>query len=88
MKHHNTLIERYLSWNISQHIIARNKNGHIIIIIAKQIQGGEGRGIAVYQGPELRIYLSNPITGCKAPARRTSFFILGEEWTKLPITPT
>jgi len=51
MKHHNTLIEIYLSWNISQNIIARNKNGHIIIIIANQIQGGEGRGIAVYQGP-------------------------------------
>lgn len=33
-------------------------------------------------------HLNNPMTGCRAPARRTSFFIFGEEWTKFPITPT
>ena len=31
--------------------------------------------------------LKRPITGCKAPASRTSFFILVAEWTKFPITP-
>lgn len=36
----------------------------------------------------LGMHLSNPITGCKAPARRTSFFMFGEEWTRFPITPT
>jgi len=41
-----------------------------------------------FPGCEVRIYLSNPMTGCRAPARRTSFFILGEEWTRFPITPT
>jgi hypothetical protein len=33
-------------------------------------------------------YLNNPITGCSAPALRTSFLMLGDEWTKFPITPT
>jgi len=27
------------------------------------------------------------MTGCKAPAKRTSFLIFGEEWTRFPITP-
>lgn len=50
--------------------------------------GRKKEGALQYQGPELIIYLSNPITGCKAPARRTSFFMFGEEWTRFPITPT
>lgn len=33
-------------------------------------------------------YLNNPITGCKAPAARTSFFMFGDECTKFPMTPT
>lgn len=33
-------------------------------------------------------YLSNPMTGCKDPAARTSFLMLGDEWTRFPITPT
>lgn len=32
--------------------------------------------------------LSKPITGCRAPAASTSFFILGDECTRFPITPT
>jgi len=81
------LIGRYLSGNtFDRMLLTEKKNGHLIT--TKQVQGREGKSIAVYQGPELRINLSNPMTGCKAPARRTSFFILGEECTRFPITPT
>lgn len=37
---------------------------------------------------EIYTYLSKPITGCNAPAARTSFLILGDECTRFPITPT
>jgi len=36
---------------------------------------------------EVQLYLSEQMTGCKAPAKRTSFLIFGEEWTRFPITP-
>lgn len=28
------------------------------------------------------------MTGCRAPSSRTRFLMVGEEWTKLPKTPT
>lgn len=46
------------------------------------------KGIVNFEQKTQFTYLSSPMTGCKAPARRTSFFMLGDEWTKFPITPT